>query len=184
MDIVTNDIIILIYNKLVNTKDIYNFIIINKYFYNLLKNNFNKLKLEYYLNKNYICFYKYLQKYNYNKEILNNLFIKAIHNILTVWSNKQNGFYDMRYIFELMYKGCVLNDDIVKNYNLKNNHFYKHFYFNIINCIVYNNRKKTINNINNSSNLTSLKQNFKYYKKKDYDKKEYIPLIAFSEGFK
>ena len=96
---------------------------------------------------------------------------------MTVFSNFQNGFGDMRFIFELMYKGCILDQNIILKNNLEKNHFYIHFYNDLLNCIIYNDRKKTIDNINKIPKLTSLKKNFIFYKKGDYKYKNYIPLV-------
>ena len=111
-------------------------------------------------------------------DYLNNLLIKAIEKILTVWGNRSCGFYDMRFIFELMYKSCIIEQNI-NNLNSTAKHFYRFFYNNIKNCIVYNDRQTTLINIEKSSNLTSLKKKFNYYKHDDYKNKPYIKLVSF-----
>ena len=76
------------------------------------------------------------------------------------------GFGDYRFIFELLYKY-----NIITKYMIEQNypHFYTHFYPFLEKSIVKNNRKKTIDNINNSDMLFSLKRKFiPNYNKNNY----------------
>jgi hypothetical protein len=173
IDHLPNDIILNIFENIDKIKDLINFSQINSLIYKLLGNKLSKIRIINYINNDYYKYYKYLYTYIYDIEFLQYLLNIAVNNILTVWGNEQNGFYDMRYIFELMYKGCVLDE---KEYG--NKHFYKHFYYKIKDCIIVNNRSQTINNINISFNLTSLKTKFNYFKKGEYLNKRYIPLIT------
>ena len=175
MNQLPNEIINIIYNIFDKLKDKNYFIQINKNTNNLLQEDFNKLYFEKTLNNDYLQFYKLLNKYDYDMDYLNYLLIKATEKILTVWGNRSCGFYDMRFIFELMYKGCIQSSYI--NHTAK--HFYRHFYNNIKNCIVYNDRQTTLINIENSRNLLSLKIKFNYYKHGDYKNKPYIKLVSF-----
>ena len=86
-------------------------------------------------------------------------------NIPIIKDSKAYGIYDLRYIFELLYAGYEIKTDDIKIYNV---HFYIHFYDKIMKCIVYNNREKTIKNIEKCSYLTSLKQNPKFKKQKNW----------------
>jgi len=176
MDIIPNEIFLIIYNNIYETKNKKYFIQINKNTNNLLQEEFDKLYFEKTLNNNYLQFYKLLNKYDYDMDYLNSLLIKAIEKILTVWGNRSCGFYDMRFIFELMYKGCIPEN--IGNLNFTAKHFYRLFYNNIKNCIVYNDRQTTLINIENSSNLLSLKRKFNYYKHGDYKNKPYIKLVS------
>lgn len=184
MDKLPNDIILIIFNNINDIQSLFNFIILNKNINNLLKLKFKKYFIEYTLNNDYLLFYKILNNNEFNMIYLNNLLIKAINKRLTVWSCKQNGFSDMIYIFELMFTGCRLNNQLIKKHNLIKEHFYCYFYNDILKCIVYNDRIKTINNINNCNNLTSLKTNFNYYKKGDYKNKVYYNLVTSSKRLK
>lgn len=177
MDKLPDDIIFIIYNLIDNTKYSGYFIQINKIINKLLKDSYKKFYIESLLNKNYFLFYQYLKNNYYEKKFLQKLFIKAVKKTLTVWSNYQNGFMDMRFIFELMFNGCELDKNIIIENKLNKNHFYNHFYEDLHNCIIYDNRKKTIANINKIPKLNSLKKNFIYYKKGVYKHKTYIPLI-------
>ena len=174
MDIIPNEIFLIIYNNIYETKNKKYFIQINKNTNNLLQEDFDKLYFEKTLNNNYLQFYKLLNKYDYDMDYLNSLLIKAIEKILTVWGNRSCGFYDMRFIFELMYKGCIQSSYI--NHTAK--HFYRFFYNDIKECIVYNDRQATLINIENSKKLLSLKRKFNYYKHGDYKNKPYIKLVS------
>ena len=158
MDKLPDEIIFLIYNLIDNTKYCGYFIQINKRNNKLLKDSYKKFYIESLLNKDYFLFYQYLKNNYFEKKFLQKLFIKAVKNTLTVWSNFQNGFMDMRFIFELMFNGCELNKNIIIKNNLDKNHFYNHFYKDLHTCIIYDNRKETINNINKIPKLYSLKK--------------------------
>ena len=175
MNQLPNEIINNIYNIFDKLKDKSYFIQINKNTNKLLQYDFNKLYIEETLNNDYLQFYKLLNKYDYDMDYLNSLLIKTTEKILTVWGNRSCGFYDMRFIFELMYKGCIQSSYI--NHTAK--HFYRYFYNDIKNCIVYNDRQITLINIENSKNLLSLKNKFNYYKHGEYKNKPYIKLISF-----
>ena len=82
---------------------------------------------------------------------------RTVGNLPNIWKNNIASFYDMRYIFEIMYR-YELEDEVIKNLNI---HFFIHFYKIIKSCIVRGERQITINNINKSSVLTSLKRDFK-----------------------
>lgn len=177
MDKLPDEIIFLIYNLIDNTKYSGYFIQINKRNNKLLKDSYKKFYIESLLNKDYFLFYKYLKNNYYEKKFLQKLFIKALKDTLIVWSNFQNGFMDMRFLFELMFNGCEIDKNIISENDLHKNYFYNHFYDDLHSCIIYDNRKKTIDNINKIPKLYSLKKNFIYYKKGHYQHKNYIPLI-------
>ena len=63
-------------------------------------------------------------------------------------------FYDLRYVFELMFLGYGLQSEDIKLYNI---HFYIHFYDKIKKCLKEN-RGKTLDEIEGSSYLFTLKQ--------------------------
>jgi hypothetical protein len=79
--------------------------------------------------------------------------------VFQILYNYQNGFMDMRFIFELMFNGCELDKNIISENDLHKNNFYNHFYDDLHSCIIYDNRKKTIDNINKIPKLNSLKKN-------------------------
>jgi hypothetical protein len=196
MDDISDEISINIYEKIDEIKDKHNMIQVNKYFNNLFQDDFNKYYVKKLLNTDYLEFYKYLNKYDYEMDFLNNLLIKATEDIHTVWSQYVSGTYDLRYIFELMYKGCILKDNIETMYqgsiikvnitsysdirvNNDTRNFYKNFYKHILQSIVYNDRQATLFNIEHSSvMLSALKQGYNYYKKGEYENKPYIKLVS------
>ena len=153
-----------------NISDKKNFMIINKEYYKILKKQIEKYKIIKYLNNNYSNFNKILTENHYDFryksdiDILSKVIVKSFMNIPIINDSKVYGIYDLRYIFELLYAGYEIKTDDIKIYNI---HFYIHFYDKIMKCIVYNNREKTIENIERCPYLTSLKQNPKF---KNHDK--------------
>lgn len=171
MNDLTCDLIILIMKNIVNIGDKKNLMIINKEYYKILKKQIEKYKIIKYLNYDYSNFYKILTenhydlKYKSDIDILSKVIVKSFMNIPIINDSKVYGIYDLRYIFELLYAGYEIKTDDIKIYNV---HFYIHFYDKIMKCIVYNNRQKTIENINKCSYLTSLKQNPKFKNQKKW----------------
>ena len=164
MILLNDDLLYIIYEKL-NSSDKFNFIKINKYIYNLFKINMQKYGIINLLNKDYPKFYYFYNKYKFNSEFNNLLFKKAISDIKIVWGgNGTMGYYDLRYIFEIMFNESNINEYTTK---LLNNHFYIFFYNNLKNCIVYNNRPKTLNNINSGKyyGISCLQTNFNFFQK-------------------
>jgi len=87
---------------------------------------------------------------------MNKIIIKAFMNIPKIKPSLVVEMYDLRYIFELIYNNYNIKDEDIKRYNP---HFYIHFYKKIKNCIINNDRKLTLERIENDSYLYSLKQN-------------------------
>ena len=169
MILLNDDLLYKIYDML-NTFDKFSFIIINKYIFNLFKIDIQKYGIINLLNKDYPKFYYYFNKYNFDSEFNNLLFKKAILDIKTVWANYGVcGFYDLRYIFEIMFNESNINEIKI---DILNNHFYTYFYRNLKNCIVYNNRFETLNNINSGKyhGVSSLQYNFNLFPKGYFNK--------------
>ena len=171
MNNLTCDLIILIMKNIEIIRDKKNFMIINKEYYKILKKEIEKYKIIKYLNNDYSNFYRILTenhydlKYKSDINILSSVIIKSFMNIPIIKDSKVYGIYDLRYIFELIYSGYEIKTNDIKIYNV---HFYIHFYEKIMKCIVYNNREKTIENIEKCPYLTSLKQNPKFKKQKGW----------------
>lgn len=171
MILLNDDLLNIIYEKL-NLFDKLNFIKNNKYVYNLFKIDIKKHIIINLLNKDYPKFYYFFNKYKFNSEFNNLLFKKAISDIKTAWGgNGTMGYYDLRYIFEIMFNESNINEYTTK---LINNHFYIFFYNNIKNCIIYNNRSKTLNNINSGKyyGISCLQTNFNFFSKGYFKKWE------------
>ena len=175
LNVINYDILFIIANNL-NLKYLKNLSLCNKELYKLLGgDNILKYKIELYLNNDYKNFVYTLIRFNYNDVYLNYLLEKAIKQITVIYGTRSCGYYDMRYIFELMFNGANISSHKVKDIDPV---FYIFFYKNIKKCINKCNRKKTLKNINKQRMLTSLRNNFKIYKNKnDICHKSYIKLI-------
>ena len=159
------DILHLIYDKL-NYKDKYNFIRINKDTYSLLSDDYKKYNLINYVNNDYLKYYELLNNHDYKNDpdFINLVIVKAFMNIPKLQPSLVVEMYDLRYVFELIYNNYCLNDKDIRLYNI---HFYIHFYKKIKHCIINNDRKLTLSNIEKDSYLYSLKQN-KFKNNKDW----------------
>jgi len=156
MNILNFDTIDLIFNFL-DPRTKCNFILLNHLFYNNFYPKIQKYKLINYINEDYLNFYQTLNENNYTNDIqfINKVIAKTFMNIPTISPSKVVEMYDLRFVFELLYSGYCPTDSDIKIYNV---HFYIHFYSKIKNCIILNNRKLTIKNIEKDSYLFSLKQ--------------------------
>ena len=155
MDILNEDILLKIFEQS-NSKEKKRLCEVNKDFNELFTPRLQKYKLITFLNLDYLQFYNYLNKYDYSKDItyIGNIIVRAFMNIPTVWASHRCGMYDLRFVFELMYKGYIIERDHVKIYNL---HFYIHFYNKIRDCIS-STREQTLLNIEGCPYLFSLKR--------------------------
>jgi len=157
------DIINIIYKNLNKFKDKRSFTEVNKCMLKYYYKKTQMYSLEIYVNKDYIRFYNLINKYDYEKEDLEYLkkicfeTMKHLNLHYCIYLDDIHGFGDYRFIFELLYKY-----DIINKYMFKQNspHFYKHFYPFMEKSIIKNERKQTIENINNSEMLYSLKRKF------------------------
>lgn len=156
----------IIFNQL-NLKDKNNLSICNKELNNYYgKDNIFKYRIEYYLNNDYINFYNFLNKYIYDDDYLNYLAIKSIKNIPSIYRSRCGGYYDMRFVYEIMYFGIILEDNLVQKLN-KN--FYIFFYKNLKECLVKKNKNK-------KKIIQLLKNNFKFFEK-NIISKTYVKLL-------
>ena len=149
---------------------------VNKFFYELFTPRIQKYKLITFLNQDYLQFYNCLNEYDYSEEItyMEKVIVRSFMTIPTVWASHSCGMYDLRFIFELMYKGYDIETDDIKIYNL---HFYIHFYSRIKQCIA-NTRKETLSNIDKCAYLFSLRKNPKFRKTiKNGPEFEWVSLV-------
>ena len=155
------DILLIVFNKLLFINDKYNFIIINKEKYHLLKKKLIKYKIFHYLNNDYLKFYHLLKNENYlnDEYFMNRIILKAFMKIPILEVSKVCSMYDLRFIFELMFKGYGINAKEIKLISIP--HFYVHFYNVILNCLC-DSREQTLKNISNSKFLFSLQKNPKF----------------------
>ena len=153
------DLLILIVDKLYY-KDKITLNYVNKYINEICK--IEKLKIYYYLYRDYISFYNYLNKYHFNIIDIDHLMFLSIKNIKLVYKYNRFSFYDMRYLFELLYKyDYRLSDTIIKELNI---HFYIHFYNHLI-SVIDKDKKITKKNINKNKIIIQLHSDFKAYYK-------------------
>lgn len=141
-----------------NIKDSYNLLFVNKNISNIISKEIHKYKILFYLNNDYTKFYEMLNMYNYSQEekIMDKIIIRSFMRIPNIDMSLVCAMYDLRFIFELMFMGFGRNKEIIKN--ICSPHFYIHFYHKL-NSIISSDRKETINRIEKSHYLFSLKQN-------------------------
>ena len=161
LDLLSEDILLNILKEIISIKDKYHFMMINKEKYYLLKKEIIKYKLIHYLNNDYLNFYDLLQNKDYSTDdfFMNKIILKSFMRIPILEVSKVCSMYDLRFVFELMYKGYGLNSKEIKLISIP--HFYIHFYNVILNCLT-SNRKETLKKINKSKFLFSLQQNPKF----------------------
>ena len=104
---------------------------------------------------------------------MNKLVVKSFMNIPTVKHTNICSMYDLRYVFELMFKGYGLETTDIKIYNI---HFYIHFYKKIIECISED-RGETLAKVEKCPYLFSLKQNPNFKPVSKNGHKSWISLI-------
>ena len=175
MNSLSDDVLLEIFN-LCEVKDKKKLCEVNKFFYELFTPKLQKYKLITFLNTDYLQFYNCLNEYDYSKEItyMEKVIVRSFMSIPTVWASHSCGMYDLRFIFELMYKGYDIETDDIKIYNL---HFYIHFYTRIKKCITKT-RAKTLANIDKCAYLFSLRKNPKFRKtSKNGPEFEWVSLV-------
>lgn len=143
-----------------------------KHFSNLLKVNkyINKSLSKHFKNRFYHLFVIKLVNKDlevFKKEILllkplslKKVFIHTLNNIKTIWLNKTQGFYNMKYILECMIIGCRVDKTIQYQFNYTGSHFHQYFYKDLLNCITCNERIIIQRNIDKTPILKSLHSNF------------------------
>ena len=168
MDLLSIEILDIIISFL-DPKNKVNFISSFKYIFEERCTLIQKYNIYYWNNSNYLLFYKCLINNNYTITEINKLLEISIKNIPIIYKSTKNkkhrkwgsfGFYDMRYIFELLFlnKSSLSNDNILHF----NPHFYIHFYKQLTKSIK-SNRKDTIDSMNKNKILLSLHRSFKGY---------------------
>lgn len=171
-----DEIIIEIFYQLKTVNDKKNFVLTNKENYKILNKLLHKYRLIKYLNNDYSKFYEIIKnnqfnlKYECDLNLIDKIIIRSFMYIPVLNASRTFGFYDFRFIFELLYAGFRVETNNVKIYNI---HFYTHFYSKIIKCIVFNDRKKTLENIEKCPYLLSLKKNNNF---KDKFNKDWISI--------
>ena len=153
-----NEIIHLIFNQL-NEKEKIVFIFINHYTFTQYYPYLKQMIFSF-INEDYLLFRKLLRKFSYNSDEINQLLTLGIQNINIVRAGCV-GYYDLRYLFELIYSYPINKEIIIQEVNKDKKK--KNILFlikQIKNCISFN-RSETILKINNTSSLYSLHYTFK-----------------------
>ncbi len=162
-----DEIIDVIYNTL-DHNDKFSFSCINSYT-RKYKDNIKKLTFEY-INKDYKIFKDCFKRYTYTNDELLSLGILAVRDIHIIWGTALTRYYDLRYLFELIYAGLNIDDKLliqnIKALNLK-------FLMDEIKSCISFNRYETINNVNKKTSLFSLKVLFEPFYSAVIGKKEW-----------
>ena len=151
----TDDIINIIFEKL-HCYDKITFSHINQYTY---INYYKKCKYLLYShhNKDYQLFKEWMKIYTYTDSELEKMGVVCIRDISSVWESPLNCYYDLRYIFELIYAGLDY-----ENKELKKHIQHMNLYViitKIKKCISFN-RFETIHKINQEVMLRPLHRLF------------------------
>lgn len=119
--------------------------------FNLINNNYDKYKL-------------LMIMYPFNQNELLDLGIIAVSDLNLLWGTTLTGYYDLRYIFELIFAGLNIYHPSIKKKCKGFNLFY--LIRQIKSCLSFN-RFETIRNINNNASLRVLNTNFVPLKSND-----------------
>tara|TARA_B110000285_G_scaffold14997_1_gene14779 strand:+ start:289 stop:654 length:366 start_codon:yes stop_codon:yes gene_type:complete len=95
-----------------------------------------------------MCF----QRFTYTEEEIQELGIGAVKVVGSVWDISERGYYDLRYLFELIYRGLNIDEDIIQNTKYSNLPIIMK---KIKQCISFT-RSETIHKVNNEVMLYSL----------------------------
>jgi hypothetical protein len=155
---INDDIVYYIFDKLSYEGKVA-FSHINRYTYNEYKDTI-KYNIFKYINTDYRLYKDCINRYKYNNNEIRDLGIIAIKNMKTVWGSLQTGYYDLRYIFELIMKDLDINDKDIKKINNKLN--LQLILQEIKKCKSFN-RAETILNISKVPMLHALRYTFKNY---------------------
>ena len=152
--------------------DLKEFLQVNKHLNGLLKEFFNDkffyIYVQSFVNKDIVKFRRNLIKLNDND--LEKVFFYTFQNIEIVWLNYQNGFSDLKYIYECILLDCRVNTKMKINMNDRARHVYEMFYRDLIKLVNDNkpiDRFKLQQKINNISFFRTLHTNFIPFKKYD-----------------
>lgn len=152
--------------------DLKEFLQVNKHLNGLLKEFFNDkffyIYVQSFVNKDIVKFRRNLIKLNEND--LEKVFFYTFQNIEIVWLNYQNGFSDLKYIYECILLDCRVNTRMKINMNDRARHTYEMFYRDLIKLVNDNkpiDRLKLQQKINNIPFFRTLHTNFIPFKKYD-----------------
>jgi hypothetical protein len=159
----SDDIVDKIFYQL-SYEDKTSFLQLNNYTYSSYNHHIKYLVYDF-LNNDYKYFKKLMKKYNYSEEEIFEMGIIATTGANTVWGGPMYGYYDLRFLFELIYAGLDVNN--IKIIESSKNHINLHINMKRIKSCISFNRFETIHNINKEQMLYSLHKMFKITKKTD-----------------
>ena len=149
------NVIDIIFKKL-NYEDMISFLQVNKYMVTTYQ-EYIKYRIFDYINKDYRLFKKCFKRYTYDDKVIKELGIISLMKTNTVWGSYLTGYYDLRFIFELIMNGLdIYDEDIIrmnKTLNIR-------FILKKMNTCKSFNRFETIRNVNNEPSLRSLHSSF------------------------
>ena len=152
--------------------DLKEFLQVNKHLNELLKEFFNDkffyIYVQSFVNKDIVKFRRNLIKLNDND--LEKVFFYTFQNIEIVWLNKEQGFSNLKYIYECIVLDCRVNTKMKINMNDRARHVYEMFYRDLIKLVNDNkpiDRLKLQQKINNIPFFRTLHTNFIPFKKYD-----------------
>ena len=161
----SDDIIDCFFNNL-PYDDMFSFSQINKYTYQRY-DNYIKYLIYDFLNTNYRYFKILMQKYKYSEDEIFTMGIDATKYVETVWGGPMYGYYDLRFLFELIYAGLDVNN--VKIIEASKEQINLHLNMKRIKSCISFNRFETIQNIHKETMLYSLHISFKITKRDEND---------------
>lgn len=123
------------------------------------------------INKDYHKYKRLFKIYRFNENELLHLGILAVSNINTLWGTTLTGYYDLRYIFELIFIGLKIDHPLMID-NCKGFNLY-YLLKQITSCLSFN-RFETIIKINNHPSLRVL--NTSFIPLKIYDNKKWVTI--------
>ena len=157
----SEDIIDKFFHKL-SYDDMISFSHINKHTYHQY-HNYIKYLIYYFLNTDYKYFKLLMKTYKYSKEEIFEMGISATKDVETVWGGPMYGYYDLRFLFELIYAGLNINNQKIIEASKENINLHINMK-RIKSCISFN-RFETIQNIHKETMLYPLHLMFRIRKK-------------------
>ena len=152
---INENLIHIIFNHL-STHDKLSFFRVNKFTYLNYKEKI-KLGIYKFINYDYLKFKTHLDNNKYSVYDIKEIGLKAVKEITMVWRTDYMAFFDLRYIFELIYLNLDIHDKDIKS-NLKFNSLFM-FMKRIKQCLDLN-RTMTIWKILNEPMLYTLHSDF------------------------
>ena len=108
------------------------------------------------VNNDYQLFKRCFQRFAYTEEEIQEIGVTAVKGVNSVWDISERGYYDLRYLFELIYRGLNIDKEIIQNTKYSNLQIIMK---KIKQCLSFT-RSETIHKVNNEVMLYSLHTSF------------------------